>query len=101
MDWNKSYSKYMRVLDPFFNDNYDPAYSRLKNRCALDLVYDILIFLDDLLASRAKEVLAMQDNLQEIVQLVGRESLSEDQKVCVVYPYTSGTNEYMLSLIPL
>eukprot|EP01036_Dinobryon_divergens_P025186 gene25186-33709_t len=63
LDWNKSYSKYMRVLDPFFNDNYDPAYSRLKNR--------------------AKEVLAMQDNLQEIVQLVGRESLSEDQKVII------------------
>ena len=63
LDWNKSYSKYMRVLDPFFNDNYDPAYSRLKNR--------------------AKEILAMQDNLQEIVQLVGRESLSEDQKVVI------------------
>jgi V-type H+-transporting ATPase subunit A len=30
---------------------------------------------------RAKEVLAQQDALQEIVQLVGRESLSEDQKV--------------------
>ena len=37
LDWNKSYTKYMRVLDPFFNDNYDPAYSRLKNRCTLDL----------------------------------------------------------------
>jgi V-type H+-transporting ATPase subunit A len=30
---------------------------------------------------RAKEILAQQDNLQEIVQLVGKESLSEDQKV--------------------
>ncbi len=31
--------------------------------------------------NRAKEILAMQDSLQEIVQLVGKESLSEDQKV--------------------
>lgn len=31
----------------------------------------------------AKEILAMQDSLQEIVQLVGKESLSEDQKVCL------------------
>jgi V-type H+-transporting ATPase subunit A len=30
---------------------------------------------------KAKEILALQDNLQEIVQLVGKESLSEDQKV--------------------
>ena len=29
----------------------------------------------------AKEILAMQDSLQEIVQLVGKESLSEDQKL--------------------
>lgn len=63
LNWTISYSKYMRVLDPFFNDNYDPAYSRLKNK--------------------AKEILATQDSLQEIVQLVGKESLSEDQKVVI------------------
>jgi len=63
LNWTISYSKYMRVLDPFFNANYDPAYSRLK--------------------LRAKEILALQDNLQEIVQLVGKESLSEDQKVII------------------
>lgn len=51
----------MRVLEPFFNANYDESYTRLKNR--------------------TKEILAQQDNLQEIVQLVGKESLSEDQKV--------------------
>ena len=36
----------------------------------------------------AKEILAMQDSLQEIVQLVGKESLSEDQKLgiyCIEY----------------
>ncbi len=63
VNWTISYSKYMRVLDPFFNENYDSSYSRLKNR--------------------AKEILALQDNLQEIVQLVGKESLSEDQKVII------------------
>jgi V-type H+-transporting ATPase subunit A len=63
VNWNISYSKYMRVLDPYFNENYDEAYSRLKNR--------------------TKEILALQDTLQEIVQLVGKESLSEDQKVII------------------
>jgi len=63
VNWTISYSKYMRVLDPFFNENYDSSYSSLKNR--------------------AKEILALQDNLQEIVQLVGKESLSEDQKVII------------------
>jgi len=63
VNWNISYSKYMRVLDPYFNSNFDASYSRLKNRC--------------------KEILALQDSLQEIVQLVGKESLSEDQKVII------------------
>jgi V-type H+-transporting ATPase subunit A len=63
LNWNISYTKYARVLDPFFNENYDESYSRLKNR--------------------TKEILALQDNLQEIVQLVGKESLSEDQKVII------------------
>ena len=51
----------MRVLEPFFNTNYDEAYSRLRNK--------------------ARDILSQQDNLSEIVQLVGKESLSEDQKV--------------------
>jgi V-type H+-transporting ATPase subunit A len=63
LNWTISYSKYMRVLDPYFNATFDESYSRLKNRC--------------------KEILAMQDSLQEIVQLVGKESLSEDQKVII------------------
>lgn len=57
----------MRVLEPFFNANYDESYSRLKNR--------------------TKEILAQQDSLQEIVQLVGKESLSEDQKVSIEYEH--------------
>lgn len=61
LNWNLSYSKYMRVLEPFFNKNFDPSYTQLKNT--------------------ARNILAQQDNLSEIVQLVGKESLSEDQKV--------------------
>lgn len=63
LNWGISYTKYARVLDPYFNQEYDESYSRLKNR--------------------AKEILALQDGLQEIVQLVGKESLSEDQKVII------------------
>lgn len=50
----------MQVLEPFFN-NMDERYSYLRNQC--------------------RTILQMEDNLSEIVQLVGKESLSEDQKV--------------------
>ena len=53
----------MRVLEPYFNENFDESYSHLKNK--------------------ARDILAQQDSLSEIVQLVGKESLSEDQKVDV------------------
>ena len=33
-----------------------------------------------MLVKRMKEILQQEDDLQEIVQLVGRDSLSEDQK---------------------
>jgi V-type H+-transporting ATPase subunit A len=61
VNWNISYSNYTRVLEPFFNENFDPSYSRLKNK--------------------TKDILAQHESLGEIVQLVGKESLSEDQKV--------------------
>mmetsp|Transcript_11695 Transcript_11695/g.17971 ORF Transcript_11695/g.17971 Transcript_11695/m.17971 type:complete len:627 (+) Transcript_11695:92-1972(+) len=60
LNWLISYTKYMRVLEPYFN-RLDGEYSRLRNQC--------------------REILQMEDNLSEIVQLVGKESLSEDQKV--------------------
>merc|ERR1711907_893478 len=60
VNWLISYTKYMQVLEPFFN-NLDPRYSYLRNQ--------------------ARSILQQEDNLQEIVQLVGKESLSEDQKV--------------------
>ncbi len=60
VNWNISYSKYMRVLGPFF-DGVDPEFSRLRNS--------------------ARQILQEENSLSEIVQLVGRDSLSEDQKV--------------------
>ena len=60
LNWLISYTKYMRVLEPFFND-MDPRYGNLRNK--------------------ARDILQQEDNLSEIVQLVGKESLSEDQKV--------------------
>merc|ERR1712066_746393 len=59
VNWNISFSKYIRVLEPFF-EKYDPEYSSLQQKM--------------------KEILQKEDDLQEIVQLVGKDSLSEDQK---------------------
>merc|ERR1712037_202748 len=60
LNWLISYTKYMQVLEPYFN-NIDGQYSYLRNQ--------------------ARTILQQEDNLSEIVQLVGKESLSEDQKV--------------------
>merc|ERR1711874_774219 len=59
VNWNISFSKYIRVLEPFF-EKYDTEYSMLQQKM--------------------KEILQKEDDLQEIVQLVGKDSLSEDQK---------------------
>jgi len=61
VNWNISYTNYMRVLEPYFNSKFDESYAHLRNK--------------------ARDILSQQDNLSEIVQLVGKESLSEDQKV--------------------
>jgi V-type H+-transporting ATPase subunit A len=60
INWNISYSKYMRVLGPYF-DKMDSEYTQLT--------------------SVARDILQQEKDLQEIVQLVGRDSLGEDQKV--------------------
>merc|ERR1712023_589891 len=59
VNWNISFSKYIRTLEPFF-EKYDPEYGSLQQQ--------------------VKEILQKEDDLQEIVQLVGKDSLSEDQK---------------------
>merc|ERR1711977_710356 len=59
INWGISFSKYIRILEPYF-EKYDPEYSMLQQKM--------------------KEILQKEDDLQEIVQLVGKDSLSEDQK---------------------
>merc|ERR1719504_65721 len=59
VNWTISFSKYIRTLEPYF-EKYDPEYSTLQQKM--------------------KEILQKEDDLQEIVQLVGKDSLSEDQK---------------------
>merc|ERR1712023_553830 len=59
VNWNISFSKYIRILEPFFT-KFDPEYSMLQQKM--------------------KEILQKEEDLQEIVQLVGKDSLSEDQK---------------------
>merc|ERR1712117_23260 len=57
INWNISFSKYIRILEPYF-EKYDSEYSMLQQKM--------------------KEILQKEDDLQEIVQLVGKDSLSED-----------------------
>merc|ERR1712216_659132 len=60
VNWNISFSKYVRILEPYF-ERFHAEYAMLQQK--------------------VKEILQKEDDLQEIVQLVGKDSLSEDQKV--------------------
>merc|ERR1712216_632197 len=59
VNWTISFSKYIRTLEPYMEEK-EPEYLALQQK-----------FL---------EILQMEDELQEIMQLVGKDSLSEDQK---------------------
>eukprot|EP00357_Protocruzia_adherens_P031965 CAMPEP_0115043114 /NCGR_PEP_ID=MMETSP0216-20121206/46671_1 /TAXON_ID=223996 /ORGANISM="Protocruzia adherens, Strain Boccale" /LENGTH=585 /DNA_ID=CAMNT_0002425363 /DNA_START=142 /DNA_END=1900 /DNA_ORIENTATION=- len=59
VNWNISYSNYLRHLEPYF-ENYDPEFLSLR--------------------AKMREILQHEEELTEIVQLVGKDSLSEDQK---------------------
>jgi V-type H+-transporting ATPase subunit A len=60
INWNISYTKYMQTLERYF-DEFAPGFLKLRKII--------------------KTILQEETNLQEIVQLVGKESLSEDQKL--------------------
>lgn len=60
VNWFISYSKYLGALEPYFN-KFDPEFLRLR--------------------SVAAEILQREEELQEIVQLVGKDSLGEGDKV--------------------
>jgi V-type H+-transporting ATPase subunit A len=60
VNWNISYSKYLKSLDPWY-EKYDPEYTTAR--------------------TKMREILQMEDDLSEIVQLVGKSALAETDKV--------------------
>ncbi|MDS0297581.1 V-type ATP synthase subunit A [Halogeometricum sp. S1BR25-6] len=61
INWNESYSLYKEQLDPWFQENVDPDWPE-ERQWAVD-------------------VLDEEGELQEIVQLVGKDALPEDQQL--------------------
>ncbi|KAM9998737.1 hypothetical protein ACTFIY_008398 [Dictyostelium cf. discoideum] len=62
INWLISFSKYMNALDTHY-DQMDPEFVPLR--------------------TRAKEILQMEEDLSEIVQLVGQDSLGESEKITI------------------
>ncbi|XP_075586304.1 V-type proton ATPase catalytic subunit A-like [Dermatophagoides farinae] len=60
INWLISYSKYMRALDDFYDRNY-PEFVPLRTKCS--------------------QILQEEEDLSEIVQLVGKASLAETDKI--------------------
>jgi len=60
VNWLLSYSKYLDSLDPYY-ESFDPEFVTLR--------------------TRTKEILQAEDDLTEIVQLVGKDSLGESEKI--------------------
>jgi len=60
LNWLISFTKYMQALEPYFNEK-DADYLKLRQQ--------------------AQAILQTENDLTEIVQLVGKDSLSEDQKL--------------------
>ncbi|KAI9179096.1 H(+)-transporting V1 sector ATPase subunit A [Blastocladiella emersonii ATCC 22665] len=60
VNWSLSYSKYLKALDPFY-EQFDPEFVALRTKC--------------------KEILQMEEDLSEIVQLVGKSALAEKDKI--------------------
>jgi len=60
VNWNISFSNYDRVLEDYYNNSPHPEFMTLK--------------------TALREILQQEEELSEIVQLVGKDSLSEDQK---------------------
>jgi V-type H+-transporting ATPase subunit A len=60
VNWLQSYSKYLRNLEPWYEENF-PEFPPLR--------------------AQVKEILQTEDDLTEIVQLVGKDSLAESDKL--------------------
>lgn len=60
VNWSLSYSKYIKALEPYLEE-HEPQFSRLR--------------------TKAKEILQTEEDLAEIVQLVGKSALAESDKI--------------------
>lgn len=60
VNWSLSYSKYLKALEPFYEE-HDPDFVALR--------------------TKAKGILQVEEDLAEIVQLVGKSSLAETDKI--------------------
>lgn len=60
VNWSLSYSKYIKALEPFY-ENSESDFTTLRTRC--------------------KEILQSEEDLAEIVQLVGKSALAETDKI--------------------
>mmetsp|Transcript_23815 Transcript_23815/g.33349 ORF Transcript_23815/g.33349 Transcript_23815/m.33349 type:complete len:642 (-) Transcript_23815:305-2230(-) len=75
VNWNISYSKYVKVLKLFYADSPETTVDNPEPGKLTVVEKEI-----PGLTEKVKELLQDEANLQEIVQLVGKDSLSEDQK---------------------
>merc|ERR1712048_1038370 len=77
VNWNTSFSKYLEVLTPYFNAEYavDAQCGQSKDEAGA-CSYGTL-------QKQIAEILQKEDELKEIVQLVGEDSLGESEK-CVL-----------------
>jgi len=77
VNWNTSFSKYLEVLTPFFNQNYaTDAQCGQTDEKSQQANYGHL-------QKVMSEILQKEDELKEIVQLVGEDSLGETEK-CIL-----------------
>jgi len=60
VNWNLSYSKYIKALEPFY-ESFDSDFVSLR--------------------TKAREILQQEEDLSEIVQLVGKSALGETDKI--------------------
>ncbi|KAJ3103944.1 H(+)-transporting V1 sector ATPase subunit A [Phlyctochytrium planicorne] len=60
VNWSLSYSKYTKALEPYY-ETFDPEFLALRTKC--------------------KEILQQEEDLAEIVQLVGKSALGEADKI--------------------
>ncbi|KAJ3192394.1 hypothetical protein HK101_006631 [Irineochytrium annulatum] len=60
VNWSLSYTKYMKALEPYY-ETFDPDFIALRTKC--------------------KEILQAEEDLAEIVQLVGKSALGEADKI--------------------